>query len=390
MKTFGAVAGDDTASTRYRVLAAVRDTGPVGRAELARQTGLAASTITAVTKSLVSERVLLEGAEPTDASPRSGPRSRGLSINPQLAAVAGVDFGFRTVRVAVCDLSARELAVRESRLSEQYSSSDGLAVAQRLYREALAEAALDLDDVLTVGVALPGPIDVARQRVVGSSVLPGWAGVDSGGLAEVFGTTATMENDANLAALGEHTFGAGRDVADSLTVKFHSGIGAGVIIGDRLVSGVGSGEIGHFNVTADGIVCRCGKRGCLDTFASIPAVLTALSPRGDSIDMHTLLGMLRDGDARTRRVVSDAAALVGEAASRACLLFAPERVIVVGGMAQGGEHVVQPLAEALRRGLIPDAENPPAVVRGELAERATLMGAVALALTASGWLAPGG
>lgn len=389
MRTFGAVAGEDTASTRYRVLAAVRDAGTVGRADLARHTGLAASTITAVTKGLVSEGVLVEGTEPADSRSRTGPRTRGLTIDPRLAAVGGVDFGFRTVRVALCDLKAQELAVRESRLSEQYTSADGLSVAQSLYREALAQASLTPEDVVTVGVALPGPIDVARQRVIGSSVLPGWAGVDATALTEVFGTATAMENDANLAALGEHTFGAGRGVTDSLTIKFHSGIGAGLIVCDRLVSGVGSGEIGHFGVSSDGPVCRCGKRGCLDTFASIPAILTAMALPGDTIDMQTLLRLLEEGDGRTRRIVADAAALVGDAASRACLLFAPERVIVIGGMAKAGDAIVEPLADALRRGLIPDAEIHPAVVQGELAERATLMGAVAAALTASGWLAPG-
>ncbi len=149
-------------------------------------------------------------------------------------------------------------------------------------------------------------------------------------MTAVFGAATVIENDANLAALGEHIFGAGRGATDSLTIKFHSGIGAGLIVRDRLVSGVGSGEIGHFSVSADGAVCRCGKRGCLDTFAAIPAVLAAIGGRGESPDMRGLLRLLDDGDARARRIVADAAGLVGDAASRACLLFAPERVIVVG------------------------------------------------------------
>ncbi|MDR6200450.1 putative NBD/HSP70 family sugar kinase [Microbacterium sp. SORGH_AS428] len=386
MNTFGDVAGEDAASTRRRVLAAVRDDGPISRADLARATGLAASTITAVTKALVAEGVLHESGDGGEGGRiRTGPRSRGLVIAPRLASVAGVDFGFRTVRVAICDLDAQVLALRESRLTERYSSDEGLSAAARLYAEALEEAGLPPNDIVTIGVALPGPIDSVAQRIIGSSVLPGWSDTTVETISQAFGAPTVIENDANLAALGEHTFGAGRDVQDSLTVKFHSGVGAGLIIQDRLVTGAGSGEIGHFTVSAQGSICRCGKRGCLDTFAAIPALLDAMPAEG-AADVRTLLALVADGDARARRVVSDAADLVGDAASRACLLFAPQRVIIVGAMAQAGDAVIDPLARALRRGLIPDAEAGPAVVRGELAERSTLMGAIALALASSGWL----
>lgn len=390
MRTFADVAGDDAASTRYRVLAAVRDQGPLSRADLARATGLAASTITAVTKTLAAEGVLSEAEELAEQSARTGPRGRGLTIDPSLASVAGVDFGFRTVRVAICDLHARVLVTRESRLAERYSSHEGLTVAARLYREASAALPGAQGEVVTVGVALPGPIDSGGQRVIGSSVLPGWAETTGVELTDRFGVHTVIENDANLAALGEHTFGAGREVADSLTVKFHSGIGAGLIVRDRLIGGAGSGEIGHFAVAAEGAVCRCGKRGCLDTFASIPALLAAVAGGNEAVELGDVLRATQAGDARTTRIVGDAAELVGDAASRACLLFAPQRVIVVGAMADAGDAVLEPFARALRRGLLPEAATPPEIVRGALAERSTVMGAVALALTASGWLAAGG
>lgn len=404
MKTFGEAAGDDASSTRHRVLSAIRDEGPISRAELARTTSLAASTITALIKTLTAEGVLLEADEATEAPGRTGPRSRGLRINPAQGAVAGVDFGFRTVRVSICDLAAREIAFREGRLAEQYSSAEGLEVARGLFVEALAAASLTERDILTVGIALPGPIDSVRQRVIGSSVLPGWSDATAEAMSEVFGVTALIENDANLAALGEHTFGAGRGATDSLTIKYHSGIGAGLIIQNRLVMGAGSGEIGHFPVSPHGAVCRCGKRGCLDTFASIPSLLQAVGatgmpgPAGSAtgisgadrpVGVHDLLALLDEGDPRAVRVVTDASELVGEAASRACLLFAPERVIVVGAMSASDAAVIDPLGRALRHGLIPDTITPPPVIRGALGERSTVMGAIALALTASGWLVPG-
>lgn len=390
MRTFVDVAGDDTSSTRHRVLAAVRDHGPISRAELARRTGLAASTITTAAQSLALEGVLHEAEDAGEPVSRTGPRGRGLRVDPTLASVAGIDFGFRTVRVAVCDVHARALVTRESRLAERYSSEEGLSVAAELYRAAVAALPAEQGAVVTVGVALPGPIDAVRRRVIGSAVLPGWSGITAEELTETFGVDTVIENDANLAALGEHVFGAGRDVADSLTVKFHSGIGAGLIVRDRLVGGPGSGEIGHFAVASEGPVCRCGKRGCLDTFAAIPALLDAASTDAETPDVRSLLEQTVASEPRASRIVSDAAELVGDAASRACLLFAPQRVIVVGAMAEAGDAVLEPFARALRRGLIPDTQSAPEIVRGALAERSTVMGAVALALTASGWLPASG
>ena len=96
----------------------------------------------------------------------------------------------------------------------------------------------------------------------------------------------SIDNDANLAALGEHVWGAGRGCDDCVTVKFHYGIGCGLFVNGTLVRGAagGAGEIGHTTVDERGPLCRCGKRGCLDTYAAIPAILDALGPQHGSAD----------------------------------------------------------------------------------------------------------
>jgi predicted NBD/HSP70 family sugar kinase len=386
--TFTATAGEDPASPRYRALRALLAGGPLSRAQLARAIGLAPSTITALVRSLVDEGVLV-GAGPAGLADarRSGPRGTALALNPALLATVGVDFGFRHVRVLVCDLNASVLAVEQAELPVAYHSDEGITSAARLVKEAIAAAGVERPSVLGAGVALPGPIDINRQRVVDSDILPGWGGTVADDFARALGLPVLVENDANLAALGEHIWGAGRGQATTITVKFHSGIGAGVIVNGELVSGThgGAGEIGHITIDPRGPLCRCGKRGCLDTFASVPAILDAMAAKHPGLAVAELIEMLGRDDPGARRVVGDAAALVGQVVGSASVLIAPARVVVVGAMARAGDAVLLPLSDAVQRQALPGVAAPE-VVRGSLGDRHTALGATALVLRHSGWL----
>jgi predicted NBD/HSP70 family sugar kinase len=385
VSTFRTVAGPD-GSARHRILSAIRSHGPLTRAQLARATGLAPSTVTEVSQTLGSEHVLIETEIVRSEERRTGPKSRALAFEPSLSATVGVDFGFRTVRALVADVAGRPLASGRAELPVDYDADRGLSVARGLIDEVVQRAGVPMP--ATAGVAIPGPVDTQRQRVVGSSILPGWSESDAGDFEAALGLPVIIENDANLAALGEHTFGAGTGVANTITIKFHSGIGAGIIVHDRLVSGVrgGAGEIGHVEIDPQGPLCRCGKRGCLDTFASVPAILASMRPQHDVESVAELLALLAAGDAGAKRCISDAAVTVGKVVATASLLLAPERIIIVGAMARAGDVVTLAIRDVLEREGIPQARSVPDVVLGELDDRHTAMGAVALGLSAQGWL----
>ena len=386
--TFTDTAGEDPASPRYRALGALLAGGPLSRAQLARSIGLAPSTITALVRSLMDEGVLI-GVGPAGLADvkRSGPRGMALALNPALLATVGVDFGFRHVRVLICDLHANVLAVEQAELPVTYNKNEGIASAAHLVKDAITSARVERQNVLGAGIALPGPIDINTQRVVDSDILPGWGGTVADDFARAFNLPALLENDANLAALGEHIWGAGRGQATTITVKFHSGIGAGVIVNGELVSGThgGAGEIGHITIDPRGPLCRCGKRGCLETFASVPAILDAMAAKHPDLAVAELIQMLERDDPGALRVVGDAATLVGQVVGSASMLIAPDSVVVVGAMARGGNAVMTPLNDAVQRQALPGVAAPD-VIRGSLGDRHTALGATALVLRHSGWL----
>ncbi len=369
-------------SNRDLVVRALLGRGRMTRAELARVLGVSASTITTTVRELIAEDIVVDPADPSSQSAAgSGRRGRYITLSPQSGVVVGIDFGFRHVRVLLCDLAHNILATREAELAESHRSAVALPTTACIVNEMLKETRLAKADVIGAGVALPGPIrHQASDSVVSSAVLPGWSGVTNSSIAAVLGFPVRIDNDANLAALGEHMWGAAQEVDDCIVIKFHSGIGSGLIIGGAVVRGPqgGAGEIGHTTVDERGPLCRCGKRGCLDSFASVPAILETLQPQHGELTLRDVMSLLADGDPGVVRVVGDAAELVGKVVADACNLLAPQQVVLVGAMTAAGEHVAAPIRAALKRHVAPSA--PPEVVFGALDTRHTALGAVALAL----------
>ena len=371
-------------STRDLVLTALRARGPMSRANLARYAGVAPSTISGVVQDLVEAGLVVASPNKGEAG-QPGRPGLSLTLNPRLGAVAGVEFCFDELRVLLFDLAHNVIGTAECELPHGHSSDTALAAAGRLLAEALAAAGLSRDALIAVGVSVPGPVSRRPDTVKPSAILPGWHGVTGDEIAAALGVAVSIDNDSNLAALGEHAWGAGRGCDDSVTLKFHYGIGCGLFVNGTLVRGSGgAGEIGHIAVDERGPVCRCGKRGCLETYAAIPAITDALRPQHGKLTLSQLMRLLAVRDPGAVRVVGDAAELIGMHLATVCNLLAPRRVIVTGPMAQAGDLVLDPIRTAIRRHIAPNAI--PEIVLGSLGKRNTALGAIALALDETTWL----
>jgi predicted NBD/HSP70 family sugar kinase len=363
------------ASNRERILALLRARGPMSQADLARASGLSPATISGIARELREAGWL----EDEDAD---GPaRGRALALSRSAGVAVGIDFGHSHVRVAVADLAHTVLAEAAEPLDVDHEADEGVALAGRLVRRLLDEVGVAADRVTGVGMGLPGPLRRDSGEVGDSAILPGWIGARPEALMHAeLGLPVRVENDANLGALAEIVWGAGRDCSDLVYVKVATGVGAGLVLNGRLYHGAGgtAGEIGHVTIDDAGPVCRCGNRGCLEAFAGAEAVLEPLRRRhGDRLTQRQVVLQAQAGDVGCRRVIADAGRALGRAVAGTCNLLAPERVLVGGELAQAGDLLLEPLREAVARSAIAATREVP-VLAGVLGERAEVLGAVAL------------
>ena len=169
-----------------------------------------------------------------------------------------------------------------------------------------------------------------------------------------------------------------------------SGIGAGLIVDGRPYRGGGgmAGEIGHVLVDETGPICRCGNRGCLETYVSGPALTDLLRrSRGEELSVADIIRLAHAGDAGCQRAIADAGRVLGRVVAAICNVFNPDTVVVGGDLGEAGDVLLDPMREAVSRYAIAPAAEDARIVAGVLGERAQVLGALALALLQSEHLA---
>ncbi|MFJ9430534.1 ROK family protein [Streptomyces sp. NPDC101490] len=366
-----------------RVVRAVRMAGSLTQAEIARATGLSAATVSNIV------RELKEGGR-VDVTPTSagGRRARSVSLSGDAGIVIGVDFGHTHLRVAIGNLAHQVLAEEAEPLDVDASAAEGFDRAEHLVNRLILATGISRDKVIGVGLGVPGPIDVSSGTLGSTSILPGWSGINPAEeLSGRLGVPVHVDNDANLGALGELVWGSGRGVKDLAYIKVASGVGAGLVIDGRVYRGPGgtAGEIGHITIDESGPVCRCGNRGCLETFTAARYVLPLLRPgHGPDLTMERVVQLAREGDPGCRRVIADVGRHIGSGVANLCNLLNPSRVVLGGDLAEAGELLLAPVRESVSRYAIPSAARQLTLVQGALGGRAEVLGALALVLSEMG------
>jgi glucokinase-like ROK family protein len=357
--------------------------GSLTQAEIARTTGLSAATVSNIVRELKESGTVQ--VTPTSAG---GRRARAVSLSGDAGTVVGVDFGHSHLRVAVGNLAHQVLAEEAEPIDVDASAAEGFDRAEQLVHRLIATTGMSREKLIGVGLGVPGPIDVETGELGSTSILPGWSGTHPREeLAARLGVPVHVDNDANLGALGEQVWGNGRGANDLAYIKVASGVGAGLVINGQIYRGPGgtAGEIGHITLDESGPVCRCGNRGCLETFTAARYVLPLLySSHGTDLTMARVVQLAREGDPGCRRVVGDLGRHIGSGVANLCNLLNPSRVVIGGDLAEAGDVVLGPVRDSVARYAIPSAARQLTVVPGTLGGRAEVLGALALVLSEMG------
>jgi predicted NBD/HSP70 family sugar kinase len=360
---------------------------PASRTDLVRLTGLSRPTVSALVEELAQAGIVEEHEAETRPRRGSGRPPQVLSLVRGAAFAIGLDFGHNHVRVAVCDLSGEAVIDDWSAADVDHAPVESLDLATELVRTALRDAEIAPDRLLGVGMGIAAPVNSVTGSVESEGILPGWHGVrPAHEMQQRLALPVQIENDANLGALGELEFGRGQGVRNVLYVRLSAGIGAGLIVDGRLFRGATgvAGELGHVLVDPDGLICRCGNRGCLETLAS-PVAIAALLERSrrEPVSVAQMLELIAIGDRGARRAVTEACAAIGRVIATTVNLFNPELVVVGGDLAAAGESVLEPIRAAIAQHAVPPSASTVEVVPGALGGSAEVLGAAALILSQS-------
>lgn len=314
--------------------------------------------------------------------------------------VVGVDLGGTKILTALAGEEGR--IINEVRV-ETEACLGTEAVLQNLFRSidrVLQDTGVGQDRLQAIGVGAPGPLDT-RTGVVHAAPNLGWREVPLGArLAERYSVPVFLDNDANLAALGEKRFGAGRGYGDLVYITVSTGVGCGLILNNRIYHGHtdAAGEIGHFAVypATDGQLCGCGNTGCLETLVSGTAlarqarelvkagrgkeILHCAGGDPAAITARTIGQAAARGDAEALELIRRAGNCLGFFIANLVNLLNPSLVVIGGGVALIGRELFAAIEAEYQRRVLPALRNSLEIVPAALGERSGVMGAIALAL----------
>src|SRR5215472_7823370 len=222
---------------RERVIAELRTHGALSQAEIARTTGLSKTTVSSLVGEL-KEAGLVRELEANQPGRRGGRPALQLELHDASRAVIGIDCGHSHVEVAIGDPAANVLAERRVDLDVDHDATAAMDEAARLVNEVLAIAGIERDQVIGVGMGIPGPVDRVRGKVGSATILPAWVGLPiAAEMEQRLGMPVEIDNDANLGALDELTWGAGRGCSNFAYIKMATGVGAGLVVDGKPLRG---------------------------------------------------------------------------------------------------------------------------------------------------------
>ncbi len=373
-----------------RVLARLRDEGPLSKAQLADLLKVSRTTIAAEAGRL-AELGLAQEVGP--AASRGGRRSTLIDLAPAIRFV-GIAIGATGISVGVTDGRLAVLAMNTRPCDIRQGPEVVLAAALDLVHKVLDEAGVE--QPMGAGVGVPGPVDFNRGVSVSPPIMPGWDGYPvRDALSLELGCPVVLDNDVNVLAVGEQHAGVARNSRDFLYVKIGTGIGCGIVIDGELYRGVNgcAGDIGHIRVEDFGPTCACGNTGCLEAFSGGAALARDATTAARTGRSTVLAAMLEDrgelsaadvgraveqGDPQAVQLIRDSGRRVGQVLAGLVSFFNPDLIVIGGGVTGLGHSLLAEVRAVTYRRSLPLATGSLPIVLSELGDEGGVIGAARL------------
>jgi glucokinase-like ROK family protein len=379
---------------KHTVLDLIRFTpGGISRAELAQRMDLSRAAMTAIVNDLIKCDAI---RETESRNKHSGRPPIILEVNAPRGHVIGIDMGASHLSIILADFAAQVL----DEIEVPFRVADGpelcVSTANNLVEELLKKNQFSNTQISAIGLGVPGPIASESGMVYAPPIMPGWDGYPiQANLEQHWGLPVSLNNDAELGALGEWAYGAGRGEKNLAFIKVGSGIGAGLIINQQIYCGTtgSAGEIGHLTIDENGPLCSCGNRGCMEAFAGGHAI--ALQARKmvesgkrtllsnipiENLTAEDVANAARRGDLPSQEIIMRAGTFIGIAIAGLVNLFNPGAVIIGGGVAQVGDLLTTSIRKAVRERSLRASEQSVRITTAMLGQRSSLMGATVQAI----------
>jgi glucokinase-like ROK family protein len=375
---------------RHAILDFIRFTpGGIARVDLARHLGLTRAAVTEIVNDLMEIMVVRE----MNNQKPGGRKPVVLEVNPDFGKVVGVDMGATHVTFILADSSAHVIKEIEYALDINQGPEICLKQVDTNYNQLLADSGLTKSDILAVGFGVPGPVVTEIGMVDAPPIMPGWSRFPIRDfLQKNWGVQVSVNNDAELGALGEWAYGAGRGEHNLCYLKVGTGVGAGILLEGQIYRGTTgtAGEIGHMTIDENGPLCSCGNKGCLEAFTGGRAIaqkameavragqrtdLANIKPV-ENITIKDVVAAARRGDLISQQLFKESGIHLGTAIAGMVNLFNPSMVVVGGGVAQIGDLLLDPIRNTVRQRSLRVASGAVRITSALLGRQSSGIGAV--------------
>ncbi|HEU4452645.1 MAG TPA: ROK family protein [Longimicrobium sp.] len=315
--------------------------------------------------------------------------------------IVGVDLGGTNIVVGLLPIEGGDvLGFRthptESQRGAKFVVDRIVHMVEEAIAEVVSEHGTTRDAIAGVGIGSPGPLDRKTGTVINTPNL-GWRNFPLRDLiSNAVKLPCTLDNDANCATYGEWWLGAGRGTQTLVGLTLGTGIGGGIVLNGAIYHGCSdvAGEIGHMTIDGNGRRCKCGNYGCLEQYASGPAIalraVEGLEAGAESMLTEMVDGRMEDitaatvyeatvlGDPYATEVMKDTAKFLGAGIANIINILNPEMVVIAGGVTRAGDHLFDPLRAEVRKRAFRSAQECCRIVSGELPGTAGVVGAAAV------------